>query len=60
MTRSAVFPVICTFSTLLLSLGLVKEGEQLGIDLDFQDRAHAVRPAGSDLELDAFHELGGS
>ena len=48
------------FPRSLLPLCLVKEGEQLGIDLDFQDRAHAVRPAGSDLELDAFHELGGS
>ena len=60
MTRSAVFPChmyLCTFSTLLLSFGVVKEGEQLGIDLVFQGRAHAVRPAGNDLELGAFHKL---
>jgi len=43
----------------LLPFGVVKEGEQLGIDLVFQGRAHAVRPAGNDLELGAFHKLGG-
>lgn len=47
------------FPRSLLPLGLVKEGEQLGIDLVFQGRAHAVRPAGNDLELGAFHKLGG-
>jgi len=43
---------------LLVCPGLVKEGEQLGIDLVFQGRADAVRPAGNDLELGAFHKLG--
>src|SRR5436190_10139762 len=43
--------------SLLLSLGLVKEGEQLGINLVFQGRAHAVRPSGNDLELGAFTSL---
>ena len=47
------------FPRSLLPFGVVKEGEQLGIDLVFQGRAHAVRPAGNDLELGAFHKLGG-
>ena len=47
------------FPRSLLALGLVKEGDQPGIDLVFQGRAHAVRPAGNDLELGAFHKLGG-
>src|SRR5437660_9568389 len=37
--------------------GLVKEGEQLGIDLVFQGRAHAVRPAGTILSLAPFTSL---
>ena len=41
------------FPRSLLPFSLVKEGEQLGIDLVFQGRAHAVRPAGNDLELGA-------
>ena len=48
------------FPRSLLPLCLVKEGEQLGIDLVFQGRAHAARPAGNDLELGAFHKLGES
>src|SRR5439155_2790664 len=44
------------FPRSLLPFGLVKEGEQLGIDLVFQGRAHAVRPAGNDLELGAFSQ----
>src|SRR5436853_6405765 len=47
------------FPRSLLPFGLVKEGEQLGIELVFQGRVHAVRPAGNDLELGAFHKLGG-
>jgi hypothetical protein len=47
------------FPRSLLPLGLVKEGEQLSIDLVFQGRAHDVWPAGNDLELDAFRKLGG-
>ena len=61
MTRSAVFPchMYLFFPRSLLPFGVVKEGEQLGIDLVFQGRAHAVRPAGNDLELGAFQKLGG-
>ena len=40
-----------------LLLGLVKEGEQLGIDLVFQGRADAVRPAGRILSLAPFTSL---
>src|SRR5207253_9166153 len=47
------------FPRSLLPFGVVKEDEQLGIDLVLQGRAHAVRPAGNDLELGAFHKLGG-
>ena len=47
------------FPRSLLPFSLVKEGEQLGIDLVLQGRAHAVRSAGNDLELGAFHKLGG-
>ena len=47
------------FPRSLLPFGLVKEGEQLGIDLVLQGRAHVVRSAGNDLELGTFHKLGG-
>src|SRR5438128_4130647 len=39
------------FPRSLLPFGVVKEGEQLGMDLVFQGRAHAVWPDGHDREL---------
>jgi hypothetical protein len=52
MTRSAVISSsYVPFPRSLLPLGLVKEGEQLGIDLVFQGRTHAVRPPGTILSL---------
>jgi len=60
MTRSAVFPChYVPFPRSLVPLGLVKEGEQLGIDLVFQGRADSRPARRDDLELGAFRKLGG-